>query len=254
MYKNIVAETNGDVQTLALNRPKKLNALSLETITELIDAAEHLRDNDEVQFVILKAAGRVFSAGIDLSELNVLLDSENPKSSFRKVQYLGQKLVRTLDQIEQVVITQLDASAYGAGLAVALAGDFVVMDEEAVANLPESKIGMFLTFGLTPRIVSLIGPVRAKELIMLARDIPAQKCLDWGLIHDIAPAGEAGTVVGHLLEELRGINANARRIIKKGIRVSVEIADGSVALEDELVDQIFQHGDVRELVGKFTKR
>lgn len=243
-----------DVLRISLNRQGSLNALNLQMMTELIDIAEDLRDRDDVQFVVLEANGRVFSAGADLSELESALNDPPNKNAFRTMQYNGQKLVRALDHIEQTVVTRLDRSAYGAGLAVALAGDFIVMAEDAVANLPESRIGMFLTYGLTPRLVSLIGPMRAKRMITLAEDISAATCLDWGLVHSVVPAAEIDAEVNALLTTLRQSDADARRIIKKAVRSTMNSFGDVVALEDEIADAAFKHGGAKDAVNDFVNR
>lgn len=251
-YETLELTQVDDVLHVALNRPKSLNALNVQMMNDLIAVAEDLRQRDDVQFVVLEGKGRVFSAGADLAELQTNLNAPPSKSVVRALQFTGQKLVRSLDHIEQTVITRLDRSAYGAGLAVALSGDYVVMADDAVANLPESRIGMFLTFGLTPRLVALIGPVRAKEMITLAEDVSAQKCLDWGLIHSVVQAVDVEGEVDSLLERLRKTDPIARRIIKKGVRGAMGSGSDLAALEDELVDLVFAHGGVKDAVNNFV--
>lgn len=251
-FETLELTQNEDVLHVLLNRPDRLNALNEQMMKDLIDVAEGLRQRDDVQFVVLEGKGRVFSAGADLAELQTNLNEPPSKNVVRSLQFTGQKLVRSLDHIEQTVVSRLDRSAYGAGLAVALSGDYVVMADDAVANLPESRIGMFLTFGLTPRLVSLVGPVRAKQMITLAEDLSAQTCLDWGLIHSVVPGSRMDAEVDSLLGRLRQADPVARRIIKKGIRGAMGSSSGLVALEDELVDLVFAHGGVKDAVNSFV--
>ena len=92
------------------------------------------------------------------------------------------------------------------------------MADTAVANLPETKIGLFLTYGCTPRLTGLIGAARAKEMIMFAEDVPAARCLEWGAVTDVVPGDRVDARVGEIIELLRQRDRVALRVTKKLVR------------------------------------
>lgn len=253
-YETLELSRAGDTLTVTLNRPRRANAVNRQMLKDLIALAEELQDHDDIVFVVFRGGERVFSAGADLNELVEELAHENPRPLVRSMQNLGQEMMRKLESVEQITVAALHGSAYGAGLAIALTTDFRIMADTAVASLPETKIGMFLTYGCTPRLTGLIGAARAKEMIMFADDVPAAQCLEWGVATDVVPADRVDARVAEVVNKLRDRDRVALRVTKKLVRAASAPVFGELtASENEIVDGVFALGDVARKVDEFVE-
>ncbi|MHA1569959.1 MAG: enoyl-CoA hydratase/isomerase family protein, partial [Alphaproteobacteria bacterium] len=100
-------------------------------------------------------------------------------------------LCNAWEEMPQTTIAAIDGLAVGAGCAIAIACDWRVMAADAYLYVPEVKIGLTLQWQAIPRLVALVGPARAKRIVMLCEKMGADQALEWGLIEEIAPAGGA---------------------------------------------------------------
>jgi enoyl-CoA hydratase/carnithine racemase len=249
-------EVDGDTLVASINRPRRANAVNRQLLQDLVTLADWLRGREDLGYVILTHEGHVFSAGADLQELHAdLSDEQNRRRRIRSMQHLAQEMMRKLEGIEQVTFAAMRGSAYGAGLAIAMTADFRVMAEDTVANLPESRLGMFLTYGATPRLVATVGLSRAKEMIMFAEDVPAKDCLEWGLAQRVAAADQVLPTVRDMIERLRTSDQNAVRIAKQMANASAATAFGDMVLvEPQLVGATLGDGTILRHLDEFLTR
>ena len=174
-----------DVALLTLNREEKLNAISPAVERELIAAL----DGEEVRrsgAVILSGAGRAFSAGADVDELSGLTPEEI-------VAYYASTgaVYERFAALPQPTFAVIHGYCLGGGLELALAADFRIADETAVFGFPEVELGILPSSGGTHRLVRLVGPARAKELLFLRPRFSAEEASAFGLLTDLVPAGRA---------------------------------------------------------------
>ncbi|TQN43072.1 enoyl-CoA hydratase/enoyl-CoA hydratase [Blastococcus colisei] len=249
-------EIEEDTLTAMINRPRRANAVNRQLLRDLISMADWLRDRSDVGYLVLAHQGDVFSAGADLQELHdELSDEENRRSKMRSLQHLAQEMMVKLEGLEQISFAAMSGSAYGAGLAIAMTSDFRVMAENAVANLPESRLGMFLTYGATPRLVGTVGLSRAKEMIMFAEDVSAQDCLEWGIAQRVVPRDEVLPAVRDMIARLRINDRTAIRIAKQMANASAAVAFGDmVRAEPQLVGSTLGDGSVLTHLSAFLNR
>lgn len=189
-YRHIQVRRDGAVTAIVLDRPQKLNALSRALMTELIDAAESLRDDVDTRVVIITGAGAHFSAGADLSEPR---DGSEGRLRRRRHIRIGPRLVRSIREIDQVTIAAIEGVALGGGCCIASACDFRIAAETAECGYPEVNLGMNLHWQALPLCVQLIGPARAKRMIGLGLRHPAPELARWGFIDEVTASGEALT-------------------------------------------------------------
>ena len=231
-YKNLLLETNGPVLKVILNRASKGNAVNKETSTELMDLFTQLRYEPDIHFVVITGQGRFFTTGQDMPEL-----FEGPKAlpEVRAYQLDGNELTRKLQDLEQITIAAINGPMIGGGLALAIACDFRVMDSEAWTSLPEAQMGYFFTWGSTPRLVSLVGASKAKELIMLCDRIDANEAFRIGLVDKVAPSGQVDAVVEEMLTKLKSSPFLPIRLTKKIVNSLETTAVGNITVfEPEL--------------------
>jgi len=180
----------GAVATVTLNRSERRNSLSDEMLTDLAAAFAELRDDATVRVVILTGAPPVFSAGADAGHAKAATPEErrrlflSRKSQFRR---LFERANTMLENLEQTTIAMINGHAVGGGWGLTLACDFRWAAAEAQLWIPEVDLGVPLGVASTTRFVRLVGPARAKEIIMECRRYSAAEAQAWGLVHRVVP-------------------------------------------------------------------
>jgi enoyl-CoA hydratase len=183
----VTVERQGAIAIMRMNRPEALNAFNRELTVELTEAAHSFHNDHETHAVILTGSTRAFSAGADLKE-------ERPKATFaeqRQRSHLGRHLCRAWEEMPQTTIAAIEGPAVGAGVAIAISCDWRVMGQSAFLYVPEVKIGLTLQWQAIPRLIALVGPARAKRIVMLCERMGSEQALAWGLIEEIAADGMA---------------------------------------------------------------
>jgi enoyl-CoA hydratase/carnithine racemase len=208
----ILLERDDTIVTLTLNRPDKLNAIDgamLDAFEELLDRLEADRD---CRAVILTGAGRAFSAGADIKEWTALTPQEfGPGWGLR-----GHRLFDRLAALPPPVIAAINGIAFGGGLELALCADIRIAAEDARLGLPEVTIAALPGWGGTQRLPRLIGPGRAKQMILTGQPIGAARAEAFGLVSEVVPA-EA--LISRARELARQIAANAPLAVRAAKRL-----------------------------------
>ena len=170
---------------LTLNRPEKLNALTVPLVTELNDALDFIRNDEEISVVIITGTGRAFSVGADIEMLENLGSPETFRTETRERWH---KAFNAIEGMEKLFIAALNGITLGGALELALACDLRVAAADAVFGLPEINFGLIPDAGGTIRLTKLIGPGAAKELILSGNLIPSQIAKSMGLIQQVFAA------------------------------------------------------------------
>ncbi|EST53707.1 3-hydroxybutyryl-CoA dehydratase [Brevibacillus panacihumi W25] len=179
-------ERDGYMGIITLNRPDELNALNYDTLVRLGDICEEIRLNQkEVRVVIVRAQGRAFCAGADLKERRTL-NEQQVRRNVRKIR----DVFTAVERLPQPTIAMINGFAFGGGFELALACDFRFAKAEAKMGLTEVSLGIIPGAGGTQRLSRLIGPSRAKELILSARRITAHDAYQLGILNGVAENGE----------------------------------------------------------------
>jgi enoyl-CoA hydratase len=183
---NVILEVAEQIATVTINRPKSLNALNTETLTELNACFTELEKRKDVRVVILTGAGaKSFVAGADISEMVNATPSEG-----RAMSLLALETFNKLENMPQVTIAAVNGYALGGGCEICMSCDIRVAAENAVFGQPECGLGIIPGFGGTQRLARLIGKGRAKELIFTCDKIDAQEAYRVGLVNKVVPAEE----------------------------------------------------------------
>lgn len=183
-YQTILCDTEGPLALVTLNRPQRRNALSLELMTELIDCLNEIGRNRELRVVVLRAAGKVFSSGHDLSEM-----AGRDINEYRQVFAVCTELMTCVQSIPQPVIAEVQGVATAAGCQLVATCDLAVAADVAAFATPGVKIGLFCT---TPMVAltRAIGRKRAMQMLLTGEMVDAAKAADWGLVNLVVPAAE----------------------------------------------------------------
>jgi enoyl-CoA hydratase/carnithine racemase len=230
---------DGAVCVLTLRREEKLNALSTELERELRASLER----DEVRTsgcVVFTGSERAFSAGADVNELG-----GTPEEVIAYYRDTGDVYERVA-ALPQPTVSAIAGYCLGAGLELALATDFRIADETAVFGFPEVGIGIVPSSGGTHRLTRLVGPARAKELILLRDRFDAEAALAAGLVVEVVAAGSAIERALDAARTLAALPALAASIAKQAIDAMPEASrEAGILIERLAYGLLAQTEDAR---------
>ena len=181
--QEITIAKSGHVATVTLDRPPN-NHVSVELMRDLADALEAIDRDGEIRAVVLASAGKAFCAGADLVASDGIAGR-----GMGGINALYDQAVR-LFSIETPIVVAVQGAAVGAGLGLALVGDFRVASPEARFTANFVKLGFHPGFGLTHTLPMVIGQQRAALMFLTGRRVKADEALAWGLVDEVVPAGE----------------------------------------------------------------
>ena len=180
MYENIKYEVKGNLGYLTINRPKALNALNTEVLSELADALKEIEADDAVKAVIVTGEGKAFVAGADIAQMSKLNAVEG-----RAMMQAGHKVMITIDQMPKPFIAAVNGFALGGGCELAMACDIRIASSKAKFGQPEVGLGIIPGFCGTQRLSRLVGKGMAKYLIYSAEMISAEEAFRIGLVEKV---------------------------------------------------------------------
>ncbi len=248
--KTILVRLEPPIAWIVLNRPDKLNAITLEMLKEISEAFDELEEDERIRVVILTGTGRAFSAGADVTSFTGVTPV--------KAMIFSRKFQEVLFKIEyytKPVIAALNGFTLGGGLEMAMAADFRIASETAQLGQPEINLGFIPGAGGTQRLPRLIGRARAKELIYTGDMIPASEAYKMGLVDKVVPPEkleqEARAFALKLAEKPPLALMAAKYAIQIGMETSIWTG---MALESSLFGLLFSTEDVIEGVTAFLEK
>ena len=182
--ENVQLTVADGIATLVINRPKQLNALNKQTLSEINEALESMRENDAVKVVVMTGSGeKAFVAGADIKEFADFSGVEG--SELAKTGHLT--VFNVIEEFSKPVIAAINGFALGGGLELAMAAHVRIASDNARMGLPETSLGVIPGYGGTQRLPQLIGKGRALEMIFSAKMIDASTALNYGLVNAVVP-------------------------------------------------------------------
>jgi enoyl-CoA hydratase/carnithine racemase len=234
---------------LGFQREEKLNAISTEVERALLDALAGLEVR-ESRCVVFTGGARAFSAGADLLEER----EESPAGIEAYYRDAGDVYER-IAALPQPTFSAISGWCLGAGFELALATDFRVADETAVFGLPEVELGIVPSSGGTYRLVRMLGPARAKELMLLRPRVDAAEAFRLGLVTELAPAGQALPRAQELAEQVAALPPLAASAAKQAANAIAESSrEAGILLERLAYAALAQTEEAREAGKAFGAR
>ena len=182
-YEHIQINKKGHIAWVHFNRPDKANALNYEHLNEIEDAALSFREDAETRVIVFTGNGKHFSSGADLSDSG---DAYRvPLVHRRRRMRMGERTIEAILDIDQITIAAWNGAAMGGGACVATACDFRIGANNCFMQYPEIDIGLNLMWKSLPLIVNLVGPARAKRLVVGGERIHAQELEKWGVLDQV---------------------------------------------------------------------
>ncbi|SOC40075.1 enoyl-CoA hydratase [Ureibacillus acetophenoni] len=198
-FQTINLEITDRLATLTLNRPKAMNAMDAQMMSELADCFESLLSNREVQVLVIKGEGRAFSAGGDIK---MMLQSGGEVADFTSLMNEIARLVLAFYQLPMITVAGIHGAAAGLGLSLALANDIVIAEES-------SKVAMnFIGIGLVPDggghffMKERLGVPKAKQVIWQGKVMSGQEAYELGLIDQVVPEGNVDSAISQFVQKL----------------------------------------------------
>jgi enoyl-CoA hydratase/carnithine racemase len=217
-FEQIMVTDEGGVATVTLNRPERYNALGSRIVEELGEVLTEIETSGRIRAVILTGAGeRAFCSGVDLKE-RAEMDADERWAHNRALGAFAERLAR----LQLPTIAAINGLAFGGGLEITLACDFRIAAEGAKFALPEVGIGIVPGAGGTQRLPRLVGPTRAKELILTGRRVDAQTALTMGLVSKIVSPGSLMDEARTLAEEMCANSPLALAYAKAAVDLALE--------------------------------
>lgn len=247
---DILFRRDGPVAWLTFNRPDSRNALTFEMYEELGNICDELEDDPDFRVLVLTGAGdRAFVAGTDINQFRAFTDPEHALDYEGRVGgYVGR-----LARFKRPTIAMIRGYAVGGGASIALACDMRICAPNAKFGIPISRtLGNTLATSVVARLIDMIGPARAKELIFTARMIDAEEGLQLGVVNEIVEDDKleervselAHTIAGHAPITIQTFKETVRRILDE--RTPDRYQD--------LILQAYMSDDFKEGVNAFLEK
>lgn len=230
--KYIQLEPQGDIAILRINRPEALNSMNLDVISELSKMIDIIAADGSIKAVVITGAGeRSFCAGADISYM-VNIDPMQAE----KYATSAQDVINKIDRLDKPVIAAVNGFALGGGCELAMACDIRIASSNAKIGQPEVTIGIPPGWGGTQRLMRIVGPAKAKELIFTGKMITADEAYQIGLVNKVinlgsedkippeAPKGDAAKEKERASEIAKTLN---RKLMDESLALAKEIAKNS---------------------------
>jgi enoyl-CoA hydratase/carnithine racemase len=225
MADEILWGVEAGIATVTLNRPEKRNAMNAALLAGLRACFDELEADRGVRVVVVGGAGPVFCAGMDLAEMEQRRGAAaDPESG----------VIQTLQRVERSrhpTIAMVHGDALAGGCELALHCDLRVAADGARLGMPLARIGLVVPFPLGQKLVEIVGPAYASELLLTGRPLAARRAYEIGMVHQVVPAAElpsatyalARTVADNAPLSLAGIKATVLRAVS--LRERIDHAD-----------------------------
>ena len=239
----------GAVATVALNRPERRNALNLASWEALRATATRLADDDAVRVVVLTGHdGGPFSAGSDIAEFP---QKRLGGAAARQYTEVSEAALDAWSKLPQPVVARIAGYCLGAALELALTADFRIASDDAAFGIPAVRLGIGISVADARRLIDVVGPSRAKALLLSGERVSAARALALGLIDDAVPLEELDQRVER---QVRLLLANAPKTmawIKQAVDFAARHPDGEPFGFDVLGTRVFDSHDTAEGVQAF---
>lgn len=248
-YQFVIADKIENVGIIRLNRPDRLNALSVALLGEILSAVNALTSNN-VKSIVITGEGRAFCSGGDLADEDTVASDpgETLDAAFNP-------LLKRLADLEIPVVTAINGPAVGAGFSLALVGDISVMARSAYVQAAFVRIGLVPDFGLSWLLARTVGRTRALEIALLGERIEAERALSMGLVTRVTGDAACFETAFALARQLAAGPTVAIGLIRRQIAAVLDADfDTGLALERAHQARAAATADFREAIAAFREK
>ena len=231
-WKDIEVQRTGRVAVVRFDRSDNLNALSLDLMRDLLEVARSFEQDIETTAVVLAGSAHTFSAGLDLRDPKILEAMNAPLGMRRNLVSFGPKMCRAWEEMPQITVVAIEGHCVGGGVSLAVSCDFRIVGSGSFFRVPELQLGMNMSWQTLPRLVHLVGPARAKRIVLLAERIDAETASNWGLADEITEDGRALNQAVKLAERIAELPPLPAKMTKQSINAIANALDNATSYMD----------------------
>lgn len=252
--KFIRLQRDGAIATLTIDRPERRNAITNEMMEEIERVTRSFSQDEQTRAIIIRAEGNDFSVGADLSQPRFQGDPQSMLMRRRGLEQ-GGLMMRALQEIHQPTICAIKGVSTGGGACIPTACDFRIAAETTRAGYGEVKMGINLMWNAVPVCVNLIGPARAKRMIMSGKLFEAATLLEWGFVDEVVPVDKLDETARAWAEEYAALPPIAVQMIKRSINKYTAALDNAIMHMDADQWLLAAHSeDMKEAVSAFFQK
>jgi enoyl-CoA hydratase len=250
-FENLLVDRDGAVAVVTINRPKVLNALDSQTISELGRAIEALGQDDGVRALVLTGAGeKAFVAGADINELAALSPVQGKVHG-----RTGQAVFDRIENLGKPVVAAINGFALGGGCELALACTLRIAADSARLGQPEINLGIIPGYAGSQRLPRLVGKGLALEILLTGEMISAHRASEIGLVNRVVPAAELMAEAKKLAALLASKAPVATRYIIEAVNHGFEMSQADAQfLEASLFGLVATTDDMKEGTRAFLEK
>jgi enoyl-CoA hydratase len=247
-YQSILLDRDERAGIVTLNRPKELNAINFQLVSELANALEEFDRDDEIRCIVLTGAGeRAFAAGADIKEMSDKSPIDMLLGGFENW--------NRIRRIKKPLIAAVGGYALGGGCELALHCDMIVASENARFGQPEITLGVIPGAGGTQRLARTLGKYRTMEMVLTGVQVTAQEMADHGLVNRVVPKGEHLREAVNLAKEVAALGPIAVRLAKEAVLAAFETTlEEGLEMERKNFLLLFATEDKREGMQAFIEK
>jgi 2-(1,2-epoxy-1,2-dihydrophenyl)acetyl-CoA isomerase len=235
--EGLVVTLDGPVLRITIDRAERRNALTDDTVAAMVSAIEAAGEDEAVRVIVLSGTGPDFCSGFDLGTRGKPAVKPRTGASQRQLRNGVNRLVVALLETQTPIVAAATGHVIGLGLALVLAADFAVVADDARLRTPFTTMGFTPDSGTSWLIPRLVGVARAKEMLLLGREVSGAQAAEWGLVSRAVPtadvAGAADALVAELAHGATVAVGLAKLLVHRGLTLDLErqLADEALALE-----------------------
>ena len=244
----LTSEPQKGIGVIQINRPQVLNALSLQTMTEIVEAMEHFDSTEHIRCIVIHGNDKAFAAGADIKEMS----GAGSMQMLERDQFAKWERIRA---IKKPIIGAVSGFALGGGCELAMNCDMLIASETAQFGQPEINIGVMPGAGGTQRLTRAIGKVRAMEIALTGRMISAREAWRCGLINRVVPVESYFEEAMALASEIASKAPIAVKLIKESVLKSFSTTlEGGLEFERKNFYLLFSSEDQKEGMNAFIEK
>jgi enoyl-CoA hydratase len=241
----MIAEKKDGVGWMTFNSPKRRNAVSLEMWEAVGEIMDEFSRDPAIRCCVMKGAGdKAFVSGADISQFK---EKRNDAEAAAEYDRISSSARQKLAKFEKPLIAMVRGYCLGGGLGVAMSADFRVASEDSQFGIPAARLGIAYTFENIRRLVDLVGPSYAKEILITARRLTAAEAYQVGLVNRVVPVAGLEGAVG---EFTGAITENAPLSMRASKLIIAEIVKDKEDRDYDLFEQLkkacFDSNDYKE--------
>jgi 2-(1,2-epoxy-1,2-dihydrophenyl)acetyl-CoA isomerase len=249
-------ERQGSMLRLRLQRPDKRNAMTREMLARLVDCIENAPDDEALRVILLSSEGEHFCSGMDLMAVNARSDKKPRVGDIqRRLPRGANRLIQAMLGVQIPIVCAVRGWASGLGCHLALAADFTIASKSARFLEPFVERGFTPDSGGTWLLPRLVGLARARQMLLLGREVDGEQAAEWGLVHAAVDDGALESAAEELTGQLAGSATIALGLTKWLMHRSLDLG-----LADSLANEAFalelsaRSRDFKEGMAAFAKK